>query len=220
VSVLHHRPVELKFASGAEPGVVEGYGAVFGNEDSWGDVIATGAFTASIAAHKAARTMPSMLWSHRPDEPIGRWGAMQEDAKGLLIKGRVNLNTTRGRDAYELLKAGDVTGLSIGFRVPEGGWTYQNSVRHLKAIDVLEVSLVSIPANGLARITGVKTADQVKSVRDFERALADELGFSRRAAAKLAAGGWPALNASDPNPDMAALALELRSAALSIRKGH
>ncbi|MDD2869739.1 phage major capsid protein [Neomegalonema sp.] len=148
---------EVKFST-SEAGLLSGYASVFGGEpDSYGDIIARGAFTASLRQHKAAGGAPLLLWQHDPSEPIGAWTELQEDQTGLFVSGRLVLDTRRGSEAYALLKAGALNGLSIGYRAksherrPGGG-------RLLKEIDLIEISLVSIPAASAARVTSVKAA--------------------------------------------------------------
>jgi HK97 family phage prohead protease len=184
-------PVAVKFASG-QPGVIEGYASLFdGEADSQGDIIAPGAFAKSLVAHDRDASAPVMLWSHDPTRPIGRWESVQETRKGLKVAGRLNLETADGREAYEHIKAGDVNGLSIGYRVQPGGGYFdaQTGAFTLTDIDLLEVSVVAVPAKRGARITGVK---HLGSQRELEQLLHDA-GLAHGAAAKLAAGGWPAL---------------------------
>lgn len=148
---------EVKFATD-EAGTVSGYASVFGGEpDSYGDIIAPGAFTASLAEHKAAGSAPLMLWQHDPLEPIGVWGELREDATGLFVTGRLVLDTRRGQDAYALLKAGALNGLSIGYRT-RSAERRAGGVRVLQNVELIEISLVSIPAASRARVTGVKAA--------------------------------------------------------------
>src|SRR5690242_20357627 len=101
------RLMEFKFSSDKE-GEFEGYASIFGNEDGGGDVMMQGAFTDTLAEHKAAGTMPKMLLNHggagmlgsdpMADLPIGKWLAMSEDTRGLQCKGQlINLNTERGK---------------------------------------------------------------------------------------------------------------------------
>ena len=167
----------------AEDGSIEGYGSVFGVRDNYDDVIAKGAFLASLAAHKAAGTMPAMLWQHSADHPIGIWTEMTEDAKGLRIKGQLALETVKGKEAHALLKMGALNGLSIGFMSKQ--WTYDRDteVRTLTEIDLWEVSLVTFPANEKARVTHVKAADvgSITTIRQAEKTLRD-VGFSPDAA--------------------------------------
>ena len=161
-----------------DDGTVEGYGSVFGVRDNYDDVIAQGAFLASLAAHKTAGTMPAMLWQHDSSEPIGIWTEMIEDAKGLRIKGQLALDTVRGKEAHALLKLGALNGLSIGFMSKQ--WTYDrdSEVRTLTEIDLWEVSLVTFPANQKARVTNVKSADELATPKDAEKTLRDA-GFSK-----------------------------------------
>lgn len=142
-----------------EDGTVEGYGSVFGVKDSYDDIIVPGAFKASLAAHKAAGTMPAMLWQHDPSEPIGVWTDMEEDAKGLKIKGRLAMETTRGKEAHALMKMKALNGLSIGFVCTAKSYNDRDGTRTISEIDLWEVSLVTFPANSAARVTGVKSED-------------------------------------------------------------
>ena len=159
-------------------GTVEGYGSVFGVRDNYDDVIAKGAFVQSLKDHKAAGTMPAMLWQHDADKPIGVWTEMVEDEKGLRIKGQLAMETVKGKEAHALLKMGALNGLSIGFMSKEWAYDRETEVRTLTAIDLWEVSLVTFPANEKARVTNVKSADEMATPKDAEKALRDA-GFSK-----------------------------------------
>jgi len=144
-------PFELKELVDVSGGgwEIAGYASTFGGEaDEYGDVIAPGAFKASIAA----RT-PKHLFEH--NQPIGKTLAIHEDSHGLF--GRFSIiDTTVGTDAYKLAKAGVIDALSIGYRPVE--WEYRDDgTRLLKTIDLYEVSSVAIPANKSAVITDVKS---------------------------------------------------------------
>lgn len=175
-------------ATGAD-GSIEGYGSVFGVVDAYDDVISAGAFAVSLAAHKAAGTLPAMLWQHESSEPLGVWTEMTEDANGLYVKGKLCLETDAGKDAHALLKMGAINGLSIGFISKQ--WLYDNEtdIRTLTEIDLWEVSLVTFPANEKARVTNIKSSEigGMKTVRQAEKALRDA-GFSQDAAKAFVAG--------------------------------
>lgn len=162
----------------AEDGTIEGYGSVFGNPDSYDDVIAPGAFAASIAEHKAAGTMPAMLWQHDCDDLIGVWTEMSEDANGLRLKGRLCLDVAQGKEAHALLKMGAINGLSIGFMSKQWSYDQETEIRTLTEIELWEVSLVTFPANKKARVTQVKSAE-FQTLKDAERVLRDS-GFSKQ----------------------------------------
>lgn len=159
-------------------GTVEGYGSVFGVRDNHDDVIAKGAFIQSLKDHKAAGTMPAMLWQHDADKPIGIWTEMVEDEKGLRIKGQLAMETVKGKEAHALLKMGAINGLSIGFMSKQWVYDRETEVRTLTAIDLWEVSLVTFPSNEMARVTNVKSAEEMATPKDAEKALRDA-GFSK-----------------------------------------
>jgi HK97 family phage prohead protease len=146
---------ELKFL--AETGVFEGYASVFNVVDSVNDKIAPGAFRDSLAACRTTGRLPPLLWQHDAQEPIGAWREMHEDSHGLFVKGDLFINDiSLAKEAYKLLKENVVTGLSIGYRTQESYREQKSGARVLTKLDLLEVSLVTFPANEAARVTGVK----------------------------------------------------------------
>ncbi len=181
-----------------DSGVIEGYGSVFGNLDSYSDIVAPGAFAKSLEEAKASGRMPAMLWQHNPDEPIGVWTEMREDDRGLFVKGKL-AETQRGKEARELIKLGALTGLSIGYTTRTYQVDRENDSRVLTDVQLWEVSPVTFPANSEARITGVK-ADAISSPKDFERFLRDA-GFSRREAKQITAHGFGDSDLRDAEPD-------------------
>jgi HK97 family phage prohead protease len=159
----------LKFDAGSA-GEFEGYGSVFDVIDSYGDVVKPGAFAKSLAEAAKTGRYPSMLWQHRMEDPIGVWTEMREDAQGLYVKGRLLVEDDElARRAYAHLKAGSVTGLSIGYRRT----VYESNGRDIVDLDLKEVSLVTMPANEEARVTGVKAFAEAKDIREIEALLRD-----------------------------------------------
>ena len=202
--------LETRFSAGTR-GEVVGIAAGFGDNliDSYGDTIAPGAFAASLRQHKSARTAPVMLWAHQMDEPIGIWDEVKETATGLTVKGRLNLDTQRGREAEALLKQGAFKGLSIGYQV-RAAERRTDGGRRITQCDLWEVSLVAVPARREARVL------EVRSARDLE-AILREAGLSRAAATKAAAGGFPALGHENHNQEtLSDLARMLRQAAAKL----
>jgi len=140
-------------------GEFEGYASVFGGEpDAYGDVIASGAYADSLAKHEAMGSMPKMLWQHDAGSPIGKWKSMREDEKGLWVHGRLNMGVQRGKEAYALLKAGDIDGLSIGYKIKEYSSDEETGIWTLEKIDLHEVSVVTMPASDMSLVNSVKAA--------------------------------------------------------------
>lgn len=171
-----------------EDGTFEGYGSVFGVKDSYSEVVAPGAFAASLKQHKADGTYPALLWQHDPSKPIGVYTSMREDEKGLLVKGKLALDTQLGKEAYSLLKMGGLNGLSIGFMPVKSEVDEKTGVRSLTEIDLWEVSLVTFPANGKARVEGVKSdLSRITRFAELERHLRDVHGLSNSEATAIVA---------------------------------
>lgn len=121
-----------------------GYAAVFDRADRGGDVVRAGAFAASL---KRAGAVP-LLWQHQPERPIGRVDYLKEDKRGLRVIGRI-----ADRQAARLLGSGAVRGLSFGYRVKEAKG---DGPRELTALELIEISLVTLPMQPKARVHAVE----------------------------------------------------------------
>lgn len=153
----------------SEDGQFEGYGATFGNKDRGGDIVVAGAFTGGLVEHRQRGTSVKMFWQHDPHQPIGKWIDMAEDAKGLYVKGRLNMGVQRAREAHALLKEGDIDGLSIGYSIVEAEPDESKGALLLKKVRLFEISIVSMPMNDRARIDAVKAG----RIEEFARRLRD-----------------------------------------------
>ena len=162
-----------------DDGTFEGYGSVFGNVDSYKEIVAKGAFTESLTSLKSQGRMPALLWQHRSGEPIGVYTEMREDDTGLFVRGKLALKTARGAEAHELLKINALSGLSIGFMTREDSYDKVTGIRTLNKVDLWECSLVTFPANDSARVSGVKNIESIESLSDAESFLRDAGGLSK-----------------------------------------
>ena len=143
--------------NGDEFYVFQGYGSTFGNVDLVGDAVQKGAFLDSLK-----KRMPNLLWQHKTDMPIGKFDIAREDDKGLYLQGRLPKSVQLSREAGELLKMGAINSMSIGFQIVDSDRD-KDGVNIIKKVNLWEVSLVSIPANQLALITGVKAVTPYKN---------------------------------------------------------
>ncbi len=145
-----------------EAGAFEGYASLFGVADLAKDVVVAGAFAASLA-RRGARGV-RMLWQHDPAEPIGAWLSLEEDARGLKVRGRLNLAVARAREIHALMGQGALDGLSIGYRV-ERARRDRTGLRRLEQVDLWEISVVTFPMQPAARIEAVKGAAVAQAIR-------------------------------------------------------
>lgn len=133
-----------------------GYASVFDVVDNQRDVMLRGAFMRTIAGRLG---QIKMLWQHQQSEPIGVFERMFEDAHGLYVEGTLLLDVQRAKEAHTLLKAGALTGLSIGYSPVRYTIDAETGVRRLAEVELWEVSLVTFPANDAANVTVVKSTE-------------------------------------------------------------
>ena len=140
-------------AGDAATGLLEGLASDYTAVDRQGDIVEAGAFAEAVRAVKAGGRLP-MLWQHDPARPIGCWHELSESRMGLLARGKLALEVQQAREAKALIEAGAVTGLSIGFTLPDGGAVFdpRSGVRHIRALTLWEISLVTFPAHPGARV--------------------------------------------------------------------
>ncbi|CAI0853589.1 HK97 family phage prohead protease [Serratia fonticola] len=200
--------VPLKLKSVSDTGEFEGYGSVFGVKDSYSDIVIPGAFTKSLDNWKVKGGQPAMLWQHKTDEPIGVYTEMREDDVGLFVKGRLLIDDDPlAKRAHAHMKAGSLTGLSIGYMLKDWEYDRTKDAFLLKEIDLWEVSPVTFAANDEARISDVKSAfarGETPLPKNIERVLRD-VGLSRSQAKAFMAEGYGALSQRDADDTGAAL---------------
>ena len=165
---------------------ISGYATVFGNRNSYGFQIRKGAYSKVLAEG----VNPKMFFNHDSwNLPIGKWTDLKEDEIGLKVEGVLTKGVSKAEDIYHAVKAGTVDGLSVGI-----GWKAADEVElddgtvEVTMISRLsEISVVTYPSDGKARVTQVLSADEVdekieslQSVRDLENFFHDEFQLSKR----------------------------------------
>lgn len=219
---LKHRDFSLEVKALKSGGLFSGHASLFDEVDSYDEKVARGAFTDTLAEYAAKGRALPVLWQHRTDEPIGVYERVEEDAKGLFVEGRLLVDEVeRAREAYSLLKAKAVSGLSIGFYTRESSYDEKEHVRTLTKLDLVEISIVTVPALDSARISDVKQKlanGELPTIRELETSLRD-LGFSKSQAAGIVAKGYRSFlrdaDNDDENELAAALLQRMRAFSLS-----
>jgi len=160
---MKHKKLSLDVKELEDDGTFSGYVAVTGTEDRQGDIIESGAFRKT---NQENDTFP-LLWQHKRETPIGVIKEVEEDSKGQWVKGELNLDTQKGKEAYSLLKQEAIKGLSIGYKTIKD--KIEEGVRIIKELKLFEGSLVTFPANPLAQVEAVKTVPQMQEIPLAER---------------------------------------------------
>jgi len=218
-------PTEVKYArarlSAVEAdGTFTGYASLFGKADLGRDVVMPGAFAASLRKRGPAGV--KMLFQHDPNQPIGVWLAIREDAEGLYVKGKLTTEVERAREVLSLMRAGALDGLSIGYRTVRGRTDAKTGIRSLIEVDLWEISVVTFPLLPDARVSAVKAArakGRLPTTREFERFLVQDAGLTRSEARTVIGSGFKSLagRRDAASGSRRPLAWKLRRAAALIR---
>jgi len=137
-------------------GRVEGYASLFGVPDYGGDLVMPGAFAASLRRRGASGVR--FLFQHDAAQPIGVWDEIREDKRGLYVRGRLIGGVIRAREVAEMLRAGALDGLSIGFRTVRADRDPRLRTRRLHEIDLWEISVVTFPMLPGAKVSRIAQA--------------------------------------------------------------
>jgi HK97 family phage prohead protease/HK97 family phage major capsid protein len=136
-----------------EQGIIEGTASTI-ETDRMGDV---------VVPEGAKFTLPlPLLWQHRSDQPIGQVISAKVTKAGITMRAKIarNLGIPRIDEAWALIKAGLVRGLSIGFQPIDDPEPIKGTFGlRFPTWTWLELSAVTIPANADANILTVKSAD-------------------------------------------------------------
>ena len=148
---------------------ITGYGAVFGNVDSYNDVIEKGAFQKTLIdrGERVAFCYQHDIWN-----PIGKIEEMREDDNGLWIK--VKLSAAE-KGIQTKVKEGILKEMSIGYRTMSSREEIRDekTITYLTEIKLFEISLVTVAANPLAVVETMKSEERVKHIEgEFDRLIA------------------------------------------------
>lgn len=172
---MEYLSFEVKTGENAETGTFTGYASTFGNKDLQGDVMLKGAFTETLATYGESGAGIPIHWEHSSETPmmiIGSTRSAVEDEKGLLIEGKIDLDTDTGKRAYELLKDGRIHQMSIGYVPEETAWVKSDEDgifgghRELRKVKLFEISIVQMAANQGAEILEVKSGRAISKANE------------------------------------------------------
>lgn len=176
--------VEVKEDQG---GQITGYASTFDRvPDAYGDVIAPGAFKASLERWQQLGKPIPLLFGHRTDDPFMNIGAVEsaeEDERGLKFTAKLDPDNPNAQYSRKLLLEGRIHQFSFAFDVKEAGLTTLEDgtkANELRELDLFEISLVPIPANQFATVEEVKAwadraVEDVKAGRVLSKTNEDDL---------------------------------------------
>lgn len=114
------------------------------------------------------KNLPVLLWQHKHDKPLGKILSLKKTDQGLEMVAQIAKYDTESElkqltdSIWESVKQGVIKSCSIGFR-PLNYDKDSSGAMIWTESELLEVSLVSVPAERGASITGFKSADKPKN---------------------------------------------------------
>ena len=174
--------------AGLEDGQFEAYASIFGNIDSYGDVVQPGAFENTLKDWAESGNFLPVLFGHNmadPDYNIGHVIEAKEDDRGLRVIGQLDLESPKGAQVHRMLKGKRISQLSFAYDVIKGSWGQLDGqeVYELHEVKIYEVSLVTIGANQETEVLAVKSlADALAGGLKEGRVLSSKHVDSLRAA--------------------------------------
>ncbi len=179
-----YKSFEMKADEGS--GTISGYFSTYDREpDSYGDVIAKGAFTETIKAREESGHPFPLCWNHDLDQIIGKVDSIEDTEKGPLMTASF-FNTQLAQEKREIVKSGVVYQFSFAYDIQDAKQVTLEDGRkanELRKLDLFEVSIVPIPANQNAVMTDVKAGkrnrksdeDTIKEIISLANSLLDEV---------------------------------------------
>jgi hypothetical protein len=157
-------------ADKAAPGTFEALVSVFGNKDSYGEIVMPGAFTRTLSEWEAKGDPIPVYWSHRLDDPdmnIGHVLEASETDEGLWVRAQLDLDNPKAVQTHKLMKERRVTQFSFSFNVRDAAKSEDGNATELTDIELYEVGPTPIGANPDTELIGVKSG-RVLSAKNVE----------------------------------------------------
>lgn len=164
---LSARQIKAGPDDGLGDGVFTAYASVFGNKDSYGDVVVKGAFADDLKEWDESGQNIPLLFGHNmsdPDFNLGHVVDAKEDDHGLLVTAQLDLENPKAAQVYRMLKGKRINQMSFAYDVIEAGEAERDvdgvkeHVYELRKLKTYEVSVVTIGANQETEVLAVKSA--------------------------------------------------------------
>ena len=143
-----------------DAGTISGYFSTYDRiPDSYGDVIAPGAFTDTLKARKDSGHPFPLCWNHDLDQIIGTVDDIEDTKKGPLMTASF-FDTPLAQEKRSLVLSGCVYQFSFAYEVKKAAQVELEDgtkANELRELELFEVSIVPIPANPRAEVTEIKS---------------------------------------------------------------
>jgi HK97 family phage prohead protease len=151
------------------------------NMDRFNEVVESKAFEGTINIFKQN---PIMLFMHNTREPIGHFDSFELRDDGLRVSGVIGEGFHPADRVWKMITQGHLKAMSIGFREIDGevkdikdAKGNKHEIYHITKLELLEISVVAVPANREAlftyedgKLVDIKVLDEDGNVEGSENA--------------------------------------------------
>ena len=140
-------------------------------KDRSGDVITAHAWAKGV---ENFRRNPVLLYQHKHDCPIGKVNSIKVDKKGIFVEASVSEAAEKTQGVQTLIKDGALKSFSVGFRVKDGNYDREDDTMTITDVELLEVSVVSVPCNQDSLFSLAKSFDSDDERKNFLNQFTDK----------------------------------------------
>lgn len=157
--------IEIKGVSTNKALKIAGY-ANTTDKDRAGDIVLPAAWEKGI---ENFRRNPILLFQHDHGKPIGRVTHITVDKKGIFVEASVSEAAETQHGIKTLINDGALKSFSVGFRVKDAEYDKRNDTLFIKDVELLEISVVSVPANQNSLFSVRKSFDSDDAYAEFKK---------------------------------------------------
>jgi len=156
--------IKSKADSSNKPFKIAGY-ANTTSKDRTGDIVLSEAWVKGIENY---RKNPVLLYQHDHSKPIGKSDTVRVDKKGIFVEASVSSAAEKLHGVQSLIEDGALKSFSVGFRVKDADYDRPSDTFIIKDLELLEISVVSVPANQESLFSIRKSFESEESFESFK----------------------------------------------------
>ena len=136
------------------------------DKDRTGDIVLPDAWAKGI---ENFRRNPILLYQHDHGKPIGKVNSVTVDKKGIFVDASVSEAAETQHGVKTLISDGVLKSFSVGFKVKDADYDKRTDTFYIKDVELLEISVVSVPANQNSLFSVRKSFESDDSYAEFKK---------------------------------------------------
>lgn len=162
--------IEVKSAASSKDFKIAGYANTI-DKDRTGDIVLPDAWVKGIDNF---RRNPILLYQHDHNKPIGRVKNITVDKKGIFVEATVSTAAETQHGVKTLIEDGVLKSFSVGFKIKDADYDRSSDAFTIKDVELLEISVVSVPANQNSLFSVRKSFEADEQYESFKQQFSAE----------------------------------------------